>query len=66
MKSSSGGWCRARDLHACSSLGAMMPALLFLHVGDGVNAGLIFPEMVVRKHVHLSVFSKMMKISCGC
>ena len=65
MKSLSGGWCRARDLHTCSSLDALMLASLFLHVLDGVDADEIFPEMLAREHVHLSVFLKMRKTSCG-
>ena len=50
VKSLSGCWCWALDL-----------AIL---VGDGVDADVILPEMVARKHVLLSVFSNMRKIAC--
>ena len=50
VKSLSGCWCRALDLHVL--------------VGDGVDADVILPEMVARKQVLLSVFSKMRKIAC--
>ena len=49
-ESLSGCWCRALDLHVL--------------VGDGVDADVILPEMVARKHVLLSVFSKMRKVTC--
>ena len=32
--------------------------------GDGVDADVTLPEMVARRHVLLSVFSKMRKIAC--
>ena len=37
-----------------------------LHVrgSDGVDADVTLPETVAWKHVYLSVFSKMRKISC--
>ena len=51
VKSLSGCWCWALDLH--------------ILVGDGVDANVILPEMVARKHVLLSVFSKIGEIACS-
>ena len=50
MKSSSGGWCSALDLHVL--------------VGGGVDADVTLPKMVAQKDVHLSVFSKTRKVAC--
>ena len=50
VKSLSGCWCWALDLH--------------VRGGDGVDANVTLPEMVAWKHVYLSVFSKMRKIAC--
>ena len=50
VKSLSGCWCSALDVH-----------VLF---GDGVDADVILPEMVAWRHVLLSVFSKMRKTAC--
>ena len=50
VKSLSGCWCRALDLHVLG--------------GDGVDADVTLPEMVARRHVLLSVFSKMRKTAC--
>ena len=50
VKSLSGCWCGALDLH--------------ILVGDGVDADVILPEKVARKDVLLSIFSKMRKIAC--
>ena len=44
----------------------LLVLISYLHilVVDYVDADLILPDMVGRKHVYLSVFSKMRKISC--
>ena len=50
VKSLSGCWSWALDLHVLDD--------------DGVDADVILPEMVARRHVLLSVFSKMRKTAC--
>ena len=50
VKSLSSCWCWALDLH--------------VRGGDGVDADVTLPEMVARRLVLLSIFSKMRKTAC--